>query len=121
MFTKNSAQPLLENEIFEAIYFYQICNSKALKISPNLHADLLRFIFTGDSLRIKQGPGTSFQVTFFIKFSDRIFYFVMLLKLAKFNYQTVFISQVIQQNMFCVSCLGIFDDVMTFEYLKIKI
>ena len=31
----------------------------------------------------------------------------MLLKLAKFHYQTVFTSQVIQENVFCVSFLGI--------------
>ena len=31
----------------------------------------------------------------------------MLHKLAKFHYQTVFTSQVIQQNVFRVSCLGI--------------
>ena len=36
---------LLENEI-------QICNSKAIKISPNQHAGLLRFLFTEGSLKI---------------------------------------------------------------------
>ena len=31
----------------------------------------------------------------------------MLHKLAKFHYQTVFTPEVIQQNVFCGSCLGI--------------
>ena len=29
-----------------------ICNSKAIKTSPNQHDDLLRFLFTEDSLKI---------------------------------------------------------------------
>ena len=54
VFAKNLAQPLLENEIFEAIYLYQICNSKAVEISPNQHAGLFRFLFIEDSLKTKQ-------------------------------------------------------------------
>ena len=44
--------------------------SKVIKISPNQHADLLRFLFTEDSLKIKKGLelGTSVQTTFFIYF-----------------------------------------------------
>ena len=34
-----------------------MCNSKAIKISPNQHAGLLRFFFTEDSLNIKKGLG----------------------------------------------------------------
>ena len=49
-----------------------------------------------------KGPDTSF-----IEFSDKKIYFVILHKLAKFHYQTVFTSQVIQLYVFCVSCLGI--------------
>ena len=45
---------LLENEIFEASYLYWICNSKALEICSNEHADLFRIIFTEDSLKIKK-------------------------------------------------------------------
>ena len=40
---------------FEAIYLYYIFNSKAIKISPDQHAGLLRFPFTEDSLKIKNG------------------------------------------------------------------
>ena len=72
-----------------------MCNSKAIKISPNQYAGLLRFLFTEDSLKIKE-PGTSFQPTFFIEFVDIKLYFVMLHKLAKFHYQAVLLSQVIQ-------------------------
>ena len=44
----------------------------------------------------QKGPGTSLQATFFIEFFDKKFYFVILHKLAKFHYQTVFTSQIIQ-------------------------
>ena len=50
-------QLLLENEFFEISYSYWICNSKAFEICPNQHADLLRIIFTEDSLKIKKGLG----------------------------------------------------------------
>ena len=32
-----------------------MCNSKAIEISPNQHADLLRFLFIEDSLKITEG------------------------------------------------------------------
>ena len=41
----------------------------------------------------------------------------MLHKLAKFHHENIFTSQVSQQNVFRVSCLGIWD-VIKFEYLK---
>ena len=55
VFAINQAQLLLENEIFEVIYLYQICISKTTEISPNQHADLFRIIFTENSLKIKKG------------------------------------------------------------------
>ena len=47
----------MENEVFEAIYLYYIIkfNIIAIKISPDQHAGLLRFLFTEDSLKIKKG------------------------------------------------------------------
>ena len=65
--------------------------AKTIKICPNQHTDLLRCLFTGDSLKM-----TSFQATFFIDFFDKNFSFVILHKLAKFHHGTVFTSQVIQ-------------------------
>ena len=44
----------------------------------------------------QKGHGTSFQVIFFIGFFNKRFYFVILHKLAKFYYQTVFTFHVIQ-------------------------
>ena len=45
--------------------------SKAIKIGPNQHADLLRFLFTEDSLKIKKGlelvSRPHFSYNFFIK------------------------------------------------------
>ena len=43
-----------------------------------------------------KGPGTSFQVTFFTGFLDKNVSFVILHKLAKFQYKALFTSQVIQ-------------------------
>ena len=43
-----------------------------------------------------KGPGTSFQTTFFTKFFDKKFSSVILHKLIKFHYQTVFTSQAIK-------------------------
>ena len=54
VFAKNEAKLLLENEIFEASWLCWICNSKAIKICPNQHADLLRIFFTENSLKIKK-------------------------------------------------------------------
>ena len=52
---KELRQPLLENEIFEAIYLYMTCNGKAIEISSNQHAGLVRFLLTEDSLKFKKG------------------------------------------------------------------
>ena len=124
VFAKNYAQPLLENDIFEATCLYDICNSKNIKICQNHHAHLLRFLFTGDSFKLKE-LGTSFQAIFFIKFFDQNLSFVILHKLTKFHYQTVFTFQVIQQNVFHVSCLGVWwrhdiwiSEKKNFDYLK---
>ena len=54
----------LENEIFEVSYLYWIYNSKAFEICPNQHADLLRIVFTKDSLKIKRGLGLVFRPHF---------------------------------------------------------
>ena len=32
-----------------------MCNTKAIEICPNQHADLLEILFTEDSLKIKKG------------------------------------------------------------------
>ena len=73
-----------------------MCNSKTIEICPNQHANPLRFNFTDGSWKIKNGPPTSFQATFFTEFFDKKLYFVMLNKVAKFHYQTLFTSQIIQ-------------------------
>ena len=45
VFAKNQAQFLSEIGIFDVSYLSQICNSKAIKICPNQHASLLKFLF----------------------------------------------------------------------------
>ena len=62
-----------------------MCNSKAIKICPNQHADLFGILFTKDSLKIKKG----------LELVSRP-HFIILHKLAIFHYQTVLTSQVIQ-------------------------
>ena len=54
-----------------------------------------------------KGIATSFQATFCVEFFDKKFYFAILHKLAKFHYQTMFTSQVMQYNVFRVSWLNI--------------
>ena len=49
----------------------RLCISKTIKICPNQHTDLLRFLFTGDSLKIKKGlelvSRSHFSSNFWIK------------------------------------------------------
>ena len=62
---KELSTTLLENGIFEAIYYYQICNSKTIKISPNQHAGLLKFFFTEDPLKVQKSVWKQFPGPFF--------------------------------------------------------
>ena len=72
-----------------------MCISKTIKICPNQHTDFFRFLFTEDCLKIEKGlelvSGPHFSWTFFLK----KFSLVILHKLPKFHYQTVFTSHVI--------------------------
>ena len=51
-----------ENLVFPALYY--IFNNIAVKISPNQHAGLFRFLFTEDSLKIKKGLELVFRSHF---------------------------------------------------------
>ena len=62
----------------------------------NQHTDVLRFLFTKDSMKIRKDMKANFQATIFIELFDKKFWFVILHQLATFHYQTVFTSQVIQ-------------------------
>ena len=48
-----------------------ICNCKAIKVSPNQYAGLLRLLFIEDSIKIKKGldlvPRPQFSYNFLIK------------------------------------------------------
>ena len=46
---------LLENEILKTCYLYDICYSQDIKVCLNQHQDLLRILFTNDSLKIING------------------------------------------------------------------
>ena len=104
VFAKNLAKPLLENEIFEAIFLCYKCNSKATKISPNQYVGLHGFLFTENSLKIKKGLELASRLYFLYNFLIKNFIFTFI---SKFHYQTVFTYQVIQQNVFRVSCISI--------------
>ena len=62
-----------KNKTFETTYVYQICISKTIKICPNQHTDLLRFLFTEDSLGIKKGLELVFRQHFSYKFLIKTF------------------------------------------------
>ena len=51
---KTRSRPFCICKELSSTYLYQIRNSKAIGISPNQHPDLLRFLFTEDSLKIKK-------------------------------------------------------------------
>ena len=70
-----------------------MCNSKATELAQISMLASSDFLFTEDSLKIKKGLEL---VLFSIELYDKKSYLVMLHKLAKFHYQTVFASQVIQ-------------------------
>ena len=104
--------------MFEANFLYYICNSKAIEICPNLHADLLRFLFTEDSLKIKKGlklvssPHSS--QNFLIK-NVILQYYV---NWTNFNNRLCLLSKLFSKMCF-VFHAWVLDDVVTFQYLKI--
>ena len=113
--SKELTTTLLENDIFEAIYLYETCSSKAIEIRPNQHARLLSFFLQRffSSRTWYQFPGPIFQMFF-----DKNIYFAMLLhKLAKFHYHAVYFPSFSIKFVFRAQA---FDDVMTFEYLKVQ-
>ena len=66
-------------------------NSKAIKICPNQHPQNPSY---REFFENQKGPRTILGQIFHIIFDKKI-YFVILYKLAKFHYETVFTSQVI--------------------------
>ena len=96
---------------------YWICNSKAIGICPNQHADLLRFLFTENSLKIKKGlelvSRPYFSHNFFIKNLILQYYI---------NWPNIITRLCLLPKLFSKMCFMFhawaFDDVMTFEYLK---
>ena len=91
MFTKNWAQPLLENEIKRAdfIGYLLAILSKYAKVTMYNCSDS----FYRGFLKNKKRPGTTFQVIFYAEFFDKLFSFVKIHKPAKFRYQIVFTCQ----------------------------
>ena len=103
----------MENKIFEEsyLYLYYICNSKTIKICPNQHADLLRFLFTEDSLKIEKG------VELVLHFFDKKFSFIIWHKLAKFHNLNR-LCLLLKCSVKCVSCF-ILTHLMTSRHLNI--
>ena len=92
-------------------------STTSIGICPNQHTDLLIFLFTGGSLKIKRGLELVSRPHFF-HFYDKKFSFVILHKLENFCYQTMFTSKFFGK-MCSVFPAQAFDEVMIFEYLKI--
>ena len=88
-----------------------------IKICLNMLAGLLRLPFTEDALNIEKGLELVSRRNSSKEIFDKKFSFVVLHKMANFNYQTVFFPK-----LFCKMCLVFhawtFDDAITFEYLK---
>ena len=84
------------------------------KLSKLVHAGLHRFLFTEYFLKIKKGLKLRSRTHFSYFFYEN-FCFVMLHKLAKFHYQTVFTSQVLNKMRF----MFMFRHLMTSWHLNI--
>ena len=119
VFAKNQAQPLLENEIFEVSYLNKICNSKTCnsKICPSQHADLLRFLLTEDSLKIKNVLELLSRPHFSQNFLTKIFILQYFINWPNFITRVCKLSNLFSKICFVFHTQA-FDDVMTFEYLK---
>ena len=74
--------------------------SKSAHISPQIR-------FTEDSLKIKKGLQLVSRTPFSHNFLIKNFSLAMLHKPDKFHHQTMFTSQVIQQNVFHVLCFHV--------------
>ena len=72
--------------------------------------------FTEDSLKIKKGPGTSFQTTFFIEFFDKKYIFCNITSTGQIS-----LPDCIYFPSYSI-CFKFqawtFDDIMIFKYLK---
>ena len=70
-----------------------------------------------------KGPLTKFKAAEFVEFFDKNFSFIIWHKLAKFYYQTMFTSQVIQWNVYLVLCFWWrhekrISKILKFDFLK---
>ena len=83
-------------KIFKQATYIRATFGKPLVLPKLSTFALLRFFVTEDSLKIKKGLELVSRLHFFKEFFDKKIYFVILHKLTKFRYQTVFTSQVIQ-------------------------
>ena len=117
VFTKNLVPSLLENEIFEASYLYQIDISKTIKICPNHHTDFLRFLFTEDCLKIKKGLELVSRPHFSQNFLMKKFLLKYYMNQPSFITRLCLLAKLFSKMCFVFHAQAL-DDVMTFEYLK---
>ena len=120
MFAKNEAQPPWTNWIFEVSYLYWICNSKTIKtikIGTNQHIDLLKFLFTEDSLKIKNGLELVFSQYFSYNFLIKIFLLQNYINWPNFITGLYLLTKLFSKMRF-VFHVWTFDGFMTFGYLK---
>ena len=121
MFTKNLAPPLIENEISEASYLYQIHISKTINTCPNHHTEFFKFLFIylqGIIQRLKRFE-ISFQAIFFTERFSQFFFFFLKYYINQPNFITrLCLLPKLFSKMRFVFHAQAFDDAMTFEYLK---
>ena len=99
------------------LLIFWICNSKALQICPNQHADPLRFPSTWGSLKFKKGPELVSRPHFSHNFLRKNFILWYYINWPNFITRLCLLFKLISKMCFVFYALA-FDDVMSFEYLK---
>ena len=80
--------------------FLLFCFLNLKKSSFEAREILSPTLFHSEFFKNKKGPGTSFQATFFVWFSD-IFWFLVLHKLSKSHYQSVLVLSYSVKHISC--------------------
>ena len=80
----------IKHNFYWKIHLHWICNRKAIKISPNQHAGLLNSFLHSIFWKYTKGLDLVSRPQFSQNFFNEKFFFVILHKLAKFHYQTVY-------------------------------
>ena len=115
--SKELSTTSLENEIFEANYWYYISVCKTIKLCPDLHTHFLRFLFIENYLKIKKGLEPVSRPYFSLNFLIKKFILYYYINWPKFITRLCLLPKLFSEMCFVFHALS-FEDVMAFEYLK---